>query len=170
MVKKTPKIEGNENEIREQLVHIAFSASEKEKIKNLAKESNTTISEFIRQSIFDKILRIENPTAFNVDNEERLREIENNQKKTLELQQLLLERIKIVNGINETMKALKPLVNKSEMKEICDTIVSMLRIHKSMKIEKLELLTSFKRKDIYDCISINPKLAINENEEVYINE
>lgn len=170
MVKKTPKIENNKNDLRENMIHIAFSNSEKERIKDYAKESDTTISEFIRQAISDKILRIENPEMFSVNNEERMREIEVNQKKQLELSELLLKRIEIVNGINETMKALKPLVNKQDMKEICDTIISMLKIHESIKIDKLILLTSFQRKDIYDCIAINNKLAINENEEVYIHE
>jgi len=166
MVKKTPKTE----EIRDKTVHIAFSESEKNKIRDYAKEGNTTISEFIRQAIYDKMRVIENPEKYQdiTSSEQQLKEIQETQKKQMELQNLILERMNVVNGINETFEALKPLISKEKVKEICDTIISMLKVHKTLKIEKLMLLTGFDKKVVYDCIAVNEKLVINESEEVYI--
>lgn len=170
MVNKTPKTDSEE--IRDKMVHIAFTATEKESYKQHAKDAGETLSNFIRLAIEDKIRVIENPNMYKdlSSSEEQLREIKKLQEKQIQMQELLMERLKVVNGINETMEALKPFISKEEISEVCNTIISMLKVHKRLTIEKLTLLTHFGKGVIYDCISANKRLMINDKEEVFINE
>lgn len=83
MVKKSENIE---NEIRDKLVHMAFSEREKKMFKKYTKEGFMTLSEFIRQAMYDKIMRIDNPGKFGLINSndniiiELIKEIKENLK------------------------------------------------------------------------------------------
>jgi len=169
MVKKTPKAENNE--IRDNVIHIAFTIEEKEQIRNYAKESNTTISEFIRQSVFDKILRIENPSKFgNVSSfEDQFKEIKELQLKQIKLEELSFERIKNLNGVKESLKELAPLVNEQELKKHANTIISLLKTHKSLSIDKIELLLNLDKDMIIQaCSLISSKVDLTNNREVIL--
>jgi len=165
MVKKSQKTE----ETRDKMVHIAFSPSEKKRIKHYAKESNTTLSEFIRQAIYDKIMRIDNPEKFgHVYNEQRLKEIEENQKQQLKMQELLIERMRVFNGINETMEALKPTLSIKEKQKQCEAITTFVKHYKRITLSQLEKLTNYDRNIILECITLNTNLILNEEGEVFL--
>ena len=169
MVKKTPKAENNE--IRDNVIHIAFTIEEKEQIRNYAKESNTTISEFIRQSVFDKILRIENPSKFgNVSSfEDQFKEIKELQLKQIKLEELNLERIKNLNGIKESLIELKPLVNEKELKNNSQAIFSLLKFHKSLSLDKIEQLLNLDKTIIVQSVSLlSDKIDLTNTGEVIL--
>jgi len=173
MVKKTPKTDSNE--IRNKIVHIAFTESEKEKYKKYAKESNETLSNFIRLAIEDKVRIIENPEKYQdiSYSEETLREIKETQKKQLELQQELISRINDMKVLKDTFNALKPLVNSEEIKKYCQKLVSALKLYKQVSFEQALTLVELEEKDKYilhECIASNDKLEINENGEVCLIE
>ena len=46
---------------RPNLIHVGFTKEEKEEITKYSKETNMKITEFIRESIFEKIRKIKNP-------------------------------------------------------------------------------------------------------------
>ncbi len=167
-------IKKDDKDKRTNLVHLAFSENELKDIdKYRGKTSaHTTRTSFIRDAINEKIMRIENPEKFGrvSSNEEQLKEIKELQLKQLKLSKAIEERLSIVNGINETFKALKQSISKEEIAEYCKTIISMLKVHKKVKIQKLMLLTGYKQKIIYDCIAANDILEINDSEEVFIDE
>jgi len=168
MVKKSPK---KENEIKDKIIHIAFSKEEKEQIKKYSKESNTTLSEFIRQAVYDKILRIENPSKFgNVSSfEDQFKEIKELQLKQIKLEELNLERIKNLNGIKESLIELKPLVNEKELKNNSQAIFSLLKFHKSLSLDKIEQLLNLDKTIIVQSVSLlSDKIDLTNTGEVIL--
>lgn len=147
---------GEEKEIRDKMVHIAFTKSEKEEIKKYAE--NMTSSEFIRQAIRDKIMRIENPELFqerissDLDNKQltKLLEMTNESSEKINL---ILEKFDTIVQIENTLKVLGSMVERPVIEQKQKVIIELLKTHDSLKPKKLMELSGFSKEEIYDIIS-----------------
>ncbi len=103
---------------------MAFSENEVSQIDKYCKQDKiklTSRTEFIRQAIFDKIRRIENPESYNhiskkfdVDQiSEFLKEI----KSSNEQQKEILKRLIVVDKIQSNFKVLKEMAKQPELEE-----------------------------------------------------
>lgn len=143
---------------RKKLVHLAFSENELNEIDKIRKQLKTTRTEFIRQAINDKIMRIENPEAFkeivtiDVDNKQ-LKEILEMTSESSEKIDILLEKFDTINKIKNTLSTLNLMINRPALQEKELVIIELLKKHKELKPNKIMELTGFTIEEIYDIIS-----------------
>lgn len=144
---------------RDKLVHLAFSESEKQQVKNSAEELSMTISEFCRQAIFEKIRRKEHPEMFNQGNTSQLdaKLFENimlKMKDMAKTQDLILEK---TNNINEMNKLLEKIALYSEKQDFVKekaTIVNLLKSHSSLTQKQLINMTNLNKVVVFKVISM----------------
>ena len=106
------------SEKRDKIKHIAFTESETKKIKKYSNYYNMTDSEFIRQAINDKILRIEKPESFTtVSNPDLSNQILKYQESILEEVKLIKKKFSTINGIEKNYKSLSSLISEGTLKE-----------------------------------------------------
>ena len=152
------------SEKRDKRIHIAFNESELEEIDKYRKESKTTRSNFIRQAIFEKIRRIENP-EINIGNMENINDLMtqllNGQKKQQEVNKLIMERATTGKDLKNSFNALKGLVKNANGKIKRMKIINLLKAHGSLRINKLIELSGFSKETIYELIADQEIFSIN---------
>lgn len=125
---------------RTKMIHIAINEAKKDKITELATKDNTTMSEFIRQAIDDKIRGIENPemntSGVNLDSN-YLQKILEKQKLLEQKNELILERLDTYNQIINTLNILKPKVNNLYLKEKMEKVRTTIKAFGELKPTKL---------------------------------
>ena len=165
----------DQKDIRNKTIHIAFSENEVSQIDKYCKHDKiklTSRTEFIRQAIFDKIRRIENPEVnnhiskkFDVDQiSEFLKEI----KSSNEQQKAILKRLIIVDQIQSNFKVLKNMAKQPEIEKNEKQIIELLTKHKKLKPLKIMDLSGLSSHKIYDVISNDNVFSINMNGEVVL--
>ncbi|HEC40052.1 hypothetical protein LCGC14_1175000 [marine sediment metagenome] len=138
-----------EKKVRDKIVHIAFSEDEKNEIKDFADISGTTSSEWIRQSIRERIRRIKNPESNQSQySPELLKKISADTQKILELQREKENRIEIYENLLETSEAIqdeyKRLKEKGLMADLSEEqeiIKKLLTGHKSLTPKQISDMT-----------------------------
>ena len=169
------KITKESLDIRNKTIHIAFSENEVSQIDKYCKHDKiklTSRTEFIRQAIFDKIRRIENPEVnnqiskkFDVDQiSEFLKEI----KSSNDQQKEILKRLIIVDQIQSNFKVLKDMAKQPELEANEKIVIDLLTEHKKLKPLKIMKLTGLSSHKIYDVISNENVFSINMNGEVVL--
>lgn len=166
------------SEKRDKIRSLAFTEAELKEIKKYAKYFNMTQSEFIRQAIFDKIRRIENPNDFSaVNNPEVMKQLLANQELIIQEQKLVKEKLKTVNGIKEGYKSLKSLMSEGIVKENlylkADKLADLMKAHNNKGFTPKELhdLTGFDMKTIDLTLAGNSnRFGINENGRWILND
>jgi len=164
-----------QKDIRNKTIHIAFSENEVSQIDKYCKHDKiklTSRTEFIRQAIFDKIRRIENPEdnnriskKFDVDQiSEFLKEI----KASNEQQEAILKRLIIVDQIQSNFKVLKNMAKQPELEENEKIVIDLLIEHKKLKPLKIMKLSGLSSHKVYDIISNDNVFSINMNGEVVL--
>ena len=162
-----------ETKVRNKIVHIAFTESEKTKIKEYADDSEMTVSEFIRQATRDKIRRIDNPEQFNISNlpvitPEMLLKISGNTEKLLEIQKEKKREKEIIKNLLETSEALQNeyhrLMEKGLMSELTEetkTIQNLLRGHKSLSPNQIVDMTNIEKEKVLFVITNTELFKLN---------
>ncbi len=158
-------------EKRDKVVHIAFSESELKNIDNYRKKSNSTRSNFIRNSIYGKIRRIDNPNIFNniglgPINKELLEKLINNQEKQEKLNKIIEEKLKVIDQIYENLSILEKEKENGELATNEQIVIELLKEHKHLKPMKLMKLSRLPSYRIYDVISNSKLFKINVSGEV----
>ena len=141
------------SEKRDKIKHIAFTESETKKIKKHSNYYNMTDSEFIRQAINDKILRIEKPESFNGLGNKDVEKILKNQELLLKEQKLMKTKLVMVNGLKNSYKSLSNLISDGTVKENfklkMDKIKDVMKAYnKPFTPKELASLTNFDFKTI----------------------
>jgi ribosome-associated translation inhibitor RaiA len=154
------------NNPKEEMIHFAYTTDEKEKLESIAEDSNLSISEFIRQAIKDKIRKIENPDIFqeNVKLEvdhKKLKEILEISGMNAQKIDLLINKMEILEKIENTFKILDKYVNRPALEQKEQMIVGLLQEHGELKLNKMIDLSGFSKEEIYDIISNTQKFGIN---------
>lgn len=174
MIKITKK-NLDQKDIRNKTIHIAFSENEVSQIDKYCKHDKiklTSRTEFIRQAIFDKIRRIENPQAYNqirktfdIDQiSEFLKEI----KTSNDQQKEILKRLEIVDQIQNNFKVLKNMADQPEIEKNEKLIIALLIEHKKLKPLKIMKESKLSSNKVYDVISNDNVFSINMNGEVVL--
>ncbi|MFW9971151.1 MAG: ribbon-helix-helix domain-containing protein [Candidatus Odinarchaeota archaeon] len=156
-------------DIREKLVHIAFSENEVNEIDNFAEEGNySTRTEFIRQAVFDKINRIKNPDLFmtKTQNNGKISEFLEEVRVNNEQQKEILKKLSILNDIQQTLGVLQSLTKQPEIEKNKKIIIELLKKHKHLKPLKIMELSKLASHEVYDVISDEALFIININGEV----
>ena len=156
---------------RDKLIHLAFSQNELEDIDKHVKQANTSRTEFIRQCIQDKIMKIENPelfsTASNVntsDFSEFLKEI----KTSNQQQKIILEKLSIVKQIQDNFSLLKSMSKQPEIDLNEKIIIKLIREHGPLKPLEIMDLGDLRSHKVYDVISNDQVFSININGKVIL--
>ncbi|MBA7700214.1 hypothetical protein ES703_108923 [subsurface metagenome] len=162
-------------DIRNKTIHIAFSENEISQIDKYCKHDKiklTSRTEFIRQAIFDKIRRIENPEVYNHTNKkfdvDQISEFLKEIKASNEQQQEILRRLIIVDQIQTNFKVLKNMAKQPEMEKNEKIIIELLTKHKKLKPLKIMDLSGLSSHKVYDVISNDNVFSINMNGEVVL--
>ncbi|MHA1874889.1 MAG: ribbon-helix-helix protein, CopG family [Promethearchaeota archaeon] len=161
----------NPQDKRNKLIHLAFSQNEITEIDKHVKQANTSRTEFIRQAIQDKIMKIENPELFNPasnvntsDFSEFLKEIKTSNKQ----QKIILEKLSIVKQIQDNFTLLKTIAKEPEIMENEKIIIDILKEHGPLKPLKIMDLADLRSHKVYDVISNENVFSININGKVIL--
>jgi len=143
---------------------IQFSVSDKfkERIEKMAENGGfTTVSDFIREAIKDKIRRIEHPEIFN---ESKTRIDNDKMKKLLEMSGInsekidkVLKKFDKIERIERNLQLLFNLENREVLKEKEKEVIELLQEHKILFPKKIMELTNINRKELYAIISDSDK-------------
>lgn len=133
------------DESRRTFIQVSLNDKEKQKIKDLAEDRHTSMSDFCRVAIFDYVRKLENPELFQGNmalNQNIIEQIIHEQKKNHEIQELILEGIKTMNGMKETLELIKTHSIKPDNAQK-ETVVSLFTVYKALTpidiIEKTNL-------------------------------
>jgi len=162
--------EKDPEEIRRKIVHIAFTESEKKELKDFAKDSNMTISEFVRQAIFDKIAKIENHELFTpsgmLSQNDQFNEILDEIKTSNKQQKTMLEQLKILHSIEKRLEILRKIADTPNRKKNEQIIVKLLTEHGKLKPIKILELSNLKKEEMWETITNGNLFQITMNGDV----
>jgi len=165
----------DQKDIRSKTIHIAFSENEVSQIDKYCKHDKiklTSRTEFIRQAIFDKIRRIENPEVNNHISKkfdvEQISEFLKEIKSSNDQQKEILKRLIIVDQIQSNFKVLKDMAKQPEMEKNEKLVIDLLTEHKKLKPLKIMKLSGLSSHKTYDVISNENVFSINMNGEVVL--
>lgn len=129
------------NEERDKPIQFYVSEREKEDIEEYRKIANTTKSEFIRQAIFDKIMRMKSPEVFksgmNGVSKNRIRELLETTTKNTKKIDLLMEKMDLVLDTKKYIEILSKRVNRDSIKDILEQLEPLFTSKKAWKIQEL---------------------------------
>ena len=165
-------------ENRDKIKHIAFTESEVKKIKEYSNHYNMTDSEFIRQAINDKILRIKNPenTTSSVSNPDFSNKMIKFQESILEEMKLIKRKFNTINGIKKDYKSLSSLISEGTLKENLKLKTNKIKEvmearNKTFTPKELKEITEFDLKSIDIALTSNPNIfKLNINGRWLLNE
>ena len=153
--------------LRNKRIPILVTEIEKNEIEKAAKDANTKTSEFVRQAVFEKIRHIKNPELYNAGIQtfgpEIIAQMMGNQKKTLELQELLLEKTKIFDDMSKTLQLIHKYSSKQELGFERETIVNLFKAHKSLSIKDIVEKTDYDKDIVFQIVSDETKFKLNIN-------
>jgi len=149
---------------RPNLIHVGFTKEEKEDIIKYSGETNMKITEFIREAIFDKIRKIKNPELFTTQKGYESNDIKQVLSMVTENKEDVkkaLEQLDSLIKIKGTLNGLSTMVHKPDLMEKELAIVELLKVHTSLKIQKIIELTGYSKENIYDIISNDKVFSID---------
>lgn len=165
----TKKIENKKKEKEYNYKFIQFSVSEgfKEKIELMAKKGGfTTVSDFVRETIKDKIRRIEHPEIFTVS---KLNADNDTLKKLLEMSGItsekidtLLDKFEYIEKIERNLQLLFNMENREALKEKEKEVIELLQEYNVLFPKKIMELAHIDRNELYQIISDLNKFSIND--------
>jgi Arc/MetJ-type ribon-helix-helix transcriptional regulator len=159
------KQKNNENEKDYEYTFIQFSLPKelKEKVKEKVNASHiSTMSDFVREAVQDKIRRIENPEAFESKEvseftAKQLRAILENISDNSQKIDLLIEKTDTIMRIQNQLEKLKNLVERPELEELEERVVELLRKKGELKPKEIAEALEVEVNKAYDVVS-NDKL------------
>lgn len=154
--------------------HLSITPKEKETIKLCSKASNMSMSEFMRQAIFDKITRIDNPeissTSSN-DDSKILAYMKKNDSRLAKMEKLLRERLSNGKVIKSSLEQIKSRVDSARLSFERDLVIKKLKSEGALSPKEISELTQISQNDVYEIISddsiftidiITGKVILNE--------
>ena len=139
---------------------------EKIKMENIKDLHYNTISDFAREAVKDKLRRIKNPEVFETRtlseiDEKKLKQILENVTSNKEKIDLVLEKLDIITKIQDSLKILKELVNRPELKEKEDIIIEIIKEKGELRPKEISEYTGLKINEIYDILSNDDIFELN---------
>ncbi|MHA1195756.1 MAG: DUF6290 family protein [Promethearchaeota archaeon] len=138
-------------------IQIHLSKKEKEKISEYAKKEHITMSGFCKKAIFDYIRRIENPEKFDglkvtQFNPLMIEQISNNMKKLLELQDLTLERMNIIEKMNQTLDLIQKHAIKTDLTSK-NVVLNLFKAFKSLNAKEIIQKTNLDKEIVFSILA-----------------
>jgi len=160
-----------EVEVKKNFLHIAFSENELNDIKKYSKDIGITRSEFLREAIRDKVMRIEHPEAFNskstIDIKSILEKISDNKENN----KIILEKLDVITKMQYNLKILNSIVNTPIIAEKEQKIIELLKKRKVLKPREISDLLTYSIEDVYRVISNEKKFSVDIiSERIKLNE
>ena len=161
------------NEKQDSFIRFGVTEDQKKKIESFAKEFNKSLSDFIRDAIFDKIRRFEHPEQFSQGNISQmnsaiLEQLTLNTKKILELQEKTNEKIEIAEDIENTILIIKEQYDKLKVKGLIndfskesEIIEVLLKNHNSLTPDKISKISNLEIDDIILILNAFDKFKLN---------
>ena len=152
--------------MRNEFIKFGVSADEKMSFQKYAKESSMSVSEFIRQSIFEKIRRIKNPENFIQSNVSQinpviLEQMSKDIKKQIELQELVLKRQEQFNEITKTLELIQIYSKDRNLTDETNVIDNLFEAHKSLSQHQIIEKSGFDKNIVWAIISNQEKYKLN---------
>ena len=137
----------NQTDNRNKPVQLYVTQNEKKKIEEVSNNFKMTISEFVRQAIFDKINRIENPKVFTQYNKELIdNSLVKDLNKKIELidekLNLFNERTSVINEMKSQLNKIRNLSGSQSFAKKTDIILNLLKSNTSFT--RIQLLDQSK--------------------------
>lgn len=148
---------------RNKFIKFGVSVDEKESFQKYAKDSKMSVSEFIRQSIFEKIRRIENPEVSSISqvNPLVLEQISRDMKKQIEMQKLVLKRQEQFNEITKTLELIQIYSKGRDLTNETDVIDNLFEAHKSLSQHQIIEKSGFDKDIVWAIISNQERYKVN---------
>jgi len=155
----------NKDKNRNKFIKFGVTETEKEKFQKFAEESNMSTSEFIRQSCYEKIRRIEHPEIYmqtkNNMNPLIFEQISRDLKKQIEMQKLALKRQEQFDEITKTLELIQIYSKGRNLTEEAKVIDNLFEAHKSLSQHQIMEKTGFDKDIVWAIISNKEKYELN---------
>ena len=141
-------VEKKENDDVRAVFHLSITPNEKKRIKEIAEVSNMSMSEFVRQAIFDKITRIENPdikSTTSKDNGLILDYMKKHDSRLNKLEKLLRERLSNGKVIKSTLAQIRSRVETNRLEAEKNIVKNLI---KNKPMNQKEIIEVLAEKDI----------------------
>ena len=145
----------DKDEIRA-VFHLSITPKEKLRIKEIAQTSNMSMSEFMRQAIFDKITRIENPDIKSTSTKDDtliLEYLKKHDSRLSKMENILRERVSNGKVIKSSLEEIKSRVNHARLDFEREVVIKALKRNVSLRPKELSEQTNIDKNDIYEIIS-----------------
>lgn len=159
--------ENNNRIYRNKQRNFVVTEDENNNISKYAGKLHLTDSDFIRQAIEEKIMRIEHPnlesTVNQSINKEMFRKFEQMAEETLHLNNLVMQKLDVIDDMTILLNLIydKREVDDLERKEI--KIIKILEKFKELKPKKIVDYTNINIDDVVKIISNKLKFKLNSN-------
>jgi len=168
-----PNRKKQQNSKFDSFIRFGVTKDQKMKIIKIAEETNKSLSEFIRDAIFEKIRNIEYPEqATHIKTsyipQEILEQIMLKAEKIIELQEEANKRLRISQDIEETRMAIKQEYEKlrnlgkiNDLSKEANLIFNLLNGHKSLTPDQISKKTNLDIEKVFLILQVDNRFKLN---------
>ncbi|MFX1256772.1 MAG: hypothetical protein ACFFAN_02855 [Promethearchaeota archaeon] len=162
-------------------IQFSVSDAEKKEIEKFVEKSPVkTITDFVRQAVFEKIRNIKHPqlNSTNQSNSIDFKILIEKINKIGERQKIMQENLSIINQMDHRLALIQKYSAKNDLTNETKTVMSLFKSHKSLSIKEIIDLTKMDDEIIFSIINqlresidnLKPKIKMNSNGRFQLNE
>jgi len=167
--------ENNKSRKKYKYKFIQFTVSEglRKDIEVFTEKSTfTTISDFVRNAVEEKIRKLKNPEQLQSKilevNPAIMEQYLKNSQKYNSLEEKILERMKIFDEMKADLDLIKKYSLKQGLTSETTKIMNLLKAHKSLTIKQIIDKTNFDKDLIFQIVSNDKKFKLNMNGRIQL--
>lgn len=133
----------------------------------------TTISDFVRNAVEEKIRRLKNPEIIQSNNQidpTIFKQILKQSKKVNSLNEKILERMRLFEEMKDDLKLIKKFSNTQDLADENEIIINLLKAHKSLSLKQIIEKTDFDKDTVTQIVSSDERIKLNMNGRFELNE
>ncbi len=135
----------------------------------------TTISDFIRNAVEEKIRRLKNPELFQSKSNSQINPAIFNQmlkqsEKSNILQEKVLERMRIFDEMRKDLYQIRRFSIKEDLIQETKTIINLLKAHKTLSQKQIIEKTNLDKETVFQIVSTDDRIKLNMNGRFELNE
>lgn len=154
--------QNNKKTTRNKPIQVYFSKSEKDEIEDIAAEFNTSTSEFIRQSIFEKIRRHKHPEMFDKSyTPQDTSHLVEQMNLLMEKQDLMNQKLNIIDQMQKILDSIYDRSLIGEFAEQTEVVLNLLKGSKSLTRQQIIDATNINEDIVFQIISNKKLFKIN---------
>ncbi len=165
----------NEKKYKYKFIQFSVSDELKEDIDKYTKKSTfTTVSDFIRNAVEEKIRSLKNPEQSQSKTNQITpiileKYLKNSQNFNL-LEEKLLDKMKIFDDMKADLELLKKFSFKQGLVKETETIINLLKAHKSLSQKQIIEKTDLDKDTVFQVLSNDNRFKLNMNGRFELNE